>query len=439
MSSEIKHIHRKLSTVVESNFLKIIRIKGIVCDINAERRYVFLKSLDNNQILKCQSQDTLPVLSVNDLVVVVGIMVIDELDAGSIYLKIKHISKQAEYDPTKSIILHDKLIKVISSNACSKQMERIRNQKFPYRPYNIALIVVPSSRNLVEQFKTEFKRKCVGNLYVFNLEHENTDVSLTMALEYFIRYKNIDLVLLLEEKIGIKEACDLSSKNITKFFLSRRGYPYIISITGNSNNFEPVTTILSNEKIPGIVTAIERIHQIQYSYQKKISEAINLAQQRISTILEAKTKKLNDLNIETMKMFQKAPPVNNVDQLKILLKKKFDNELRRLDEIEIDLTHNLISCDPIQKIIHSFNVLKPDVFLKLMNGISDMINKEKQHAPTIHTNDNSSSEKFKEFALKQNLNFQSRPQDIPESIQSHDNLINEMSNRLDQTNNPAQE
>lgn len=428
MTDNINIVHKKLFNVIDANFTKILKLKGVVNDIDDNGKFLTIKTLDTERTLKCRTKDNFTKVDIGDVVDVVGNLQLDSNDLSSIYLDLKYLSKQSTFDPSKALTIHNKLLVYLNEHEkVSKVVKKIHKKSLPKQIYNIALIAFPTGINLVNTFKTEFKNKCVGNLYTFYMDTDKTDVSIVSALEYFRKYRNIDIICLLTDQLNIMETCKLSSKEIAKVFLSRKNCPYILSIVSDlsEKNPEPITALLSNKKIETTLAAVNFISEVQWEYRQKVDRTIDLVKEKFYVHMDKKIKKLQQYEVLIWNLNKTSPPINSTDNLKNLLRTKMTEELDRLNSIETELVNNIILSDPIQKIVNNIDMFDSNIFMKIVDSIIDKMKNDKAQDKSLATT-------VKENALRQNLAFQSGQVDINKSRILQDTLVEEMKDRITQ-------
>lgn len=272
--------------------------------------------------------------------------------------KIKKLVNMEYYIEILKMYYHDekdelnKIIKMTSTIEKLKKIEKIYRAPIPKNIVNIGMIFLlkDNQQNDVTNMKISFQENCKGNLFIYYLSDTDNIIN---ALEYFTKYRNIDIICIYANKLSTKNIIKISSKQIAKYMINRKASPYIMSICRNTNNeiIEPITTILSNKVVDTIYEFTIFVHDIQISYKQYINTGLKECEKQSNTIL----------NMEFNKIVTMSKKIEN----KIKIKHKI-SEI----EIKFEKIKTMIVCN-IGNIIEEMNKFKNMIIEDLLKEIKN--------------------------------------------------------------------
>lgn len=366
MTTDLTRIHRRLEKTIQLNFKKTILIEAKVESINiVEKSFVIY---ENDKTLECKTDQNLESLCKDDQISIKGLLKRDLKYNGKIYLDVEcfHKLEEAKYI---NLEMYDKLYHTLCKDKCQKIVQKLKTQKAPYVVMNIGLITVPDNERNIKEFEHLFEEKCKGQLFIFRLKQDEVESSLRVALEYFKKYRNIDIICLLTNKLTLGNISDLSSKDNVKYLLNRKNFPYILSIVSErcDDNLtkEPLTALLSTDTAYGIENGIEAISNIQKTFKDVIEQNINLANNFLRKIIDDYKKRLLDLKlfiegIASPTFMGRINPEIVIGKLKSILINRLQNERIKLAEYQITLMKQIID-DPNVRNVKESEILNENM------------------------------------------------------------------------------
>lgn len=364
MSKDLSKIHSRLLKTIQVNFTKPCKIEAIIDSVDPEKNCFFIQTEDGDKKLECFYKDDVTDLIKGDIVKIKGWVRLHPNLTGKIFLAVDYFYKLSYEDKFgPALDMHDRLTRTLVNEKCKSIIRKITSLPVPKFIYNIGLIVLPDDEKNIENFKTAFKEKCVGNIYIYRLLYKNIDSSLQTVFEYFKKYNNIDLICLLTNKLRLSDVCGLSSKDNVKYLLNRKSVPYTVSIIYRhvpEENFfvenspsqkyaQPLSVMLSNNVFKGIDDCINFIRDSQLSTNKEIKDNIQLGKNMLEKIMEKQHQDLFEVRLCLTQMSD--PKVIEItgktdsplEKLKFLLLRKLDKEKINLGYINAYIMRNIIS------------------------------------------------------------------------------------------------
>ena len=379
MSMDLQKIYNRINKTIQANFPNSIEILAIVNYVDLINNYFTISLNDNTKTLKCRTILDFSQLKKDDNINLKASLKVDSINMGKLYLNVEYFFILSEKEIfSESIDLYGKLLMTLQGDKCTSIINKIKLMSPPQYIKNIALLVFPNDEENIINFKISFQEKCGGKLIIFRLDYQNDDI-LRYAFEYFKKYHDIDLICLLTNRMKLIDVCTLSSKNNIRYLLNRKNTPYLISITNNllCNNdeisMEPLSVMLSNEKIVGINNFTDYIHNNQTNFKKKISDAVNLGKKLCEIKLQYYKNEFFKLQLLTTELYDSKyfENINKLTKLKNMILNKLLNEKISLMNKFIIIMKNIID----------------DVSLKKLHEYPSISNNMKQENINIQSQD----------------------------------------------------
>lgn len=244
-------------------------------------------------------------------------------------------------------ILYQKLQTTMNLDKYQKILKKVKVEvDGPSTACNIGLIVCPGDDHNIQNFKISFGERCMGKLYVYHLSYR---MLLSHAMEYFRKYHDIDMVCLLTNNLTPDQIYDLSSKHNVKYLLTRKQYPFLVSILG-SNPIHPLTSILSNKTIVGINPCIDFISGMQLAFKNDITRHSKTSQIIALNIIEKYRRQVVGLRTLITELNDGRAMVSPFDKIKEILIKKLAKERNFLYKIQIMIMKKIMDDPRMQHI-----------------------------------------------------------------------------------------
>lgn len=371
MSKILKKVHSALKKTLQDNFADPIKLIGDIQSININEKYIIIKTKnisEYNKIIECHTTESISNLKIGDLIFMEGWFKTDNENIVKIYLQIKYFYLLSEKEIYQQFLKnYNRLNKALTEEynfQCA--IKRLGPKQFPKMINNIALIVMPENEKHIEDFKISFQEKCIGKLYVYRLKDK--EGSIEEALKFFKKYHYIDLICLLTDQISIKDVKLLSSKECIKYMLNRKEHPYIISIAnqethetfGTRTSLYPLSALLSNKVLNSINKCTDLIHKIQFSFKKQIETKLEFGKQKLLEKIDKEKIKMTNLESELSNVLGMSLNMTEYDnnnngndnnkfgQIKNLLIRKLDDEMKNLLMMKNSIMENIIEDDRLQ-------------------------------------------------------------------------------------------
>ncbi|MEM0354087.1 MAG: hypothetical protein QXW79_00760 [Thermoplasmata archaeon] len=367
------YLHRKLQRVLDLNFPDQILIESKVISTDNDNGIMIIGV--NGYTIECRANCDITLLKENDHIYLEGRLWLNENGKIIINMIRFHTMNQMNtYD--ERMKFYNKLKKIIEGNSIQSIINRIRTRNEPKSIYNVGIIVIPNNDEYFESLLKMIQQKyfeqdnimsnlsvenycsqeksneLVGQIFVFHLRAGFLDYDLRVALKYFEKFHNIDLVCILSIKVSNIEVFDLSCKENLNFLLNKK-YPYLVSISNAI--LEPLTASLSSKKFGTIKEFVDFLRFTQENYRKKIfrslSRALELFDQRIAKY----NRKLHELEQWIMELgksadFERECISNLLNKLKNLVLQKLNEKKLYLDNVELSLTKKLVNDTKLMRI-----------------------------------------------------------------------------------------
>lgn len=369
MSKDLAYVYNRLQKTLDANFSKPLEIVALVSAY--DQRSFSVKTLDNDKILECFYKDDIIDIKVGDMIKLNGWLKMDPNVIGEIFLSVDYyyiITNEDKYGPALDV--HNKLVHSLSKDKFKKKVNLYTRAKAPKNIYNIALIVMPNNEQNIENFKALFADKCTGKIFVYHLKYAKMETSIGVAMEYFKKYHEIDLICLLTNQITLADLCGLSSVKNISYMINRIGVPYTISVISQTidndlvttQRIQPLTAMLSNKTFDGLTSCINFIHGIQTLTKTKLTNGIQLCKNKLQIILEQQKQKLFDLQIYVADMIDDRQNKNlnnntntndalaNFEKVKFMLFRRLDRLKIKLGHINTDMMRSILSTPQIKQI-----------------------------------------------------------------------------------------
>jgi hypothetical protein len=216
----------------------------------------------------------------------------------------------------------------------------------------------------------EFKTKCKGNLFVYNMKKNNLSKELSLSLEYMKKYHEIDLVCIVMDHLNLADILEMSSFENIRYMFGRKDFPYIISVTDMNKN-DRIIDILANKHFRTVSECTDHIKFNQNAVIEKIMRTIETEKTSAIGIIQDYTDKITDLEQKyTCQLLaygvnlQASSNKSTFDKLKSLLLEKINEKINELAEIKKTVTKDLLR-DPqmneyFDSVLHGGSVEKQD-------------------------------------------------------------------------------
>ncbi|AQN68356.1 hypothetical protein [Saudi moumouvirus] len=403
MSQNLSDICHKFDKFLSVFFSGPIEIIGTINEIDLDSQTFSLGEIENDILKKiiCRYHNLNTEINIGQKVIAYGNIVVGENCISNIYFNVENIFTNDNFNFERKLNKHKKYYNALTTKKKFKTKidKNIYSSEFPKIIKNIGIIAFKNHKN---DFIKLVKDNCVGNVYVYYINDNSTELMLISGLEYFKKYHNIDVIYLLNDNISIKDVCNLSTTLVTKFLLNRKEYPYIVSILPSDytlSNVKPLSAILSNACYYDNESALALLKDVQLSYSNKINTAYEKSIQILKYILENKKKKLEKLKMFAIKTYGPQLYIKSNIEEKVLLLKSLlighlKNKLVKLLDLQLKITRKIIDDKNFQQVY--------DVLIK--NEISALAKK----------------------TLIQNPYFQTNPQKINDEVKKQNNIIDEL-------------
>lgn len=354
MSKDLSILLRKITEYHKDNFRKSVNIKGEISNVESANKFQIC-SYDNNVFFDCISKDDYDI-SKGDQVEISGFLTIDSSN-GIKYL----INADTIYTVTtgsnlrKAIKLYDKIRANLNTEKPMRVVNKIKSKTIPKMIYNVGIIVPPENEDNLNNFKILFGEKCVGRLYVFNTCTHLVNFA-QKALDHFNTYYDIDIIILLTNKVSSLQSLQLSTSANIKYMINTSIKPYIISVISADNNisYVPLTQIVSNMSIVGISDTIDFISKIQSNFLLRLNNNIVKCKSSLNTIFDELKQKSLCLNLDIISINSDIDGqmlTHKLATLKSCLVNRIYLEKIKLLEYNTFITSNLLSDQRINYVI----------------------------------------------------------------------------------------
>ncbi|AYV85395.1 MAG: hypothetical protein Satyrvirus14_11 [Satyrvirus sp.] len=354
----VTYIMDRLSKVVDINFKKPISLCGSVVKIVDNNIFAVE---DKGTVLECRVQNQTCDVNIGDEVQLEGYLKVGPggaVPTNKLYFDVIECHKtDEETNNKKELLVYKKLNSALVNEKCKKIIDKLVSRKSPIMVSNIGLIAMPDDNISVENFKTTFQEKCIGNLFIYYLKKEDIKFSLKTGIEYFKKYHDINLICLLTSNLTIRNTYDMSCQENVIYLLNRKNYPYIVSvINGTQNNLVPLTAILSNKTVNGINGCTDFIQKIQLSFKTNIHENIYKGNKLLEQITEKYRRKLFSYQIFHNEFFDQKflTKINHhkspFEKLKELVINRLAKEKLILCNINVMVMKKIIDDDRMKQI-----------------------------------------------------------------------------------------
>lgn len=300
---DLSAFRKKISQMTKQE--NILQCIVMVFSIDLDNNSFIISDLEGETYIECIYNNNLEILKSGDTIQIEGFLRMHPRNIGKLYVEVSHYHLiDDKYIYNKNISSNKKLVATLTGEEYQKKVKQIRSAKIPELITNIALITLPNNNINIQNFKIVFQERCVGKLFIYQLQYDKSSTSLITALEYFNKYHDIHLICLLTNKLTTQDICELSSVDNVKYLLNRKQEPYLLSII-SSDNTESITSTLSNQRIQGINNCVDYIHQIQVSYKNNLNNSLNKAKCLLNNIVNKYYYKLLDFRLAMVRLYDK--------------------------------------------------------------------------------------------------------------------------------------
>ncbi|XWV26214.1 hypothetical protein QJ857_gp0862 [Tupanvirus soda lake] len=437
MSKNLDRVYTKLQKAFGVNFSDPIEVEGIAEYINTNDQSFVLRSIDGNSIMECYTQEDLSKLKDKDKVTVKGWLKFKkgQNNPSKIYIHAKYLYTESEKQKyTNAYEKYNKFKIQLESQKCQNAIKKIKLQQIPQTIHNVGLIVLPENDGNLENFKVVFQERCYGKLFIYRLNSDTIDSALPVAIEYFKKYHNIDMICLLTNQLTFKNVCDLSSlKNIT-YMINRKQCPYIVTVestTKEKTMMEPLIFPLTNTKVNGIIECIDFIHNIQAHLRKDLETGIQKGTDILNKLVEKEKIKLFKYRVHLASLVDPKFHKNTngyvdspIERLRDMVLQKLNREKIKLSKINITIMRNIIDDSRVQGYFEKLVAWEKSNF----NDVKKQVSAQPLTSPIRKTANDKEDMSFsiKKNALQQNQYYQMHPENIPQATKTLDTMVFEM-------------
>lgn len=423
MLKDLNKVYIRLEKALNVNFSKPVKLNGIVYLVNISKKYFVMYSIDGNNFIECYTNEDISKFKEKDNVMLEGwIRFKRSPTVNKVCIIAKYVYKVSEKNKyEKNIKIYRKIESELNKDKCKNVIKKITSLNPPKMVLNVGLLVLPDNEDNIDNFKIMFQERCFGKLFIYRFKNDTISSSLQIALEYFKKYHNIDMICFLTNKLNLKYICNLSSKTNVKYMINRKNCPYVLSITSpnkDKTNMDPLTVMLSNSKVDGITACVDFIHNIQITFKKRLEFHIQKGFLILNGILNKYKNKIFEYKMYFVDLvepkFLQTSTNSQIEKIKILLVKKLNCEKAILKDIKINLMQNIIDDSRVQEFFDKHICSERKHF----NNINQLI-------PT-NSITNDSTTNFKKIVLQQYEYFQEHPEYISQAINKFDELVSEM-------------
>lgn len=355
-SNNLERIHKKFLDSVQINFKKPVKLCVPIRMVDNETKTFLVETDTHDKTVLCRTNYDISQLKSGDIVHLHGYLKINEMNM--MFIEVFNLYP----DTGKSINderigIYDKLHSALKNEKRSKQIQKFSRKNIEYVS-NIGLIYFEESENDIGMLKTKFQEQCTGNLYLCRIKNNFSERNVNRALEYFRKYREIDLVCILTTGISLEHVLDLSSKDNVKYLLNRKEYPFLISINSvmheqNNDVMVPHCCLLSNKVFTNQEQLCDFVKKIQMDFKQKVIENINMANTLLEQYIEAQRKKLFELELciaETADIRFIEKSNNPFEKVKELVAQKLGKEKMFVMNVENMLMKRLIEHPPLKQL-----------------------------------------------------------------------------------------
>uniref|UniRef100_A0A6C0CBJ9 Uncharacterized protein n=1 Tax=viral metagenome TaxID=1070528 RepID=A0A6C0CBJ9_9ZZZZ len=342
------NIAKKIDTLLAADFSESINVEGIVVNIDAKNN-VFAIRDENKTVFLCRAKTDVSHLAINDNLILICFVKFG--NGYGIHLLVEYFytvteaekmqSKKKAYEMYKKNILSDK-------DKYKTKLAKINNMRYPKYVKNIGLIVLDSHKQMMNKFMTEFKSKCRGNLFVYNMKKSNLSKDLSLAMEYMKKYHNIDVVCVVMDHMNLSEVLEMSSFENIRYVFGRKDYPYLISVS-DANKNDRIIDILANKHFKTTNECIDHIRINQNTSIEKIMHSFETEKENATGIIQGYYDKIADFEQKyNQQLFslginlQTSTNKLAFNKLKSLLLEKINEKVSELTDIKKMITMNLL-------------------------------------------------------------------------------------------------
>lgn len=352
---DLSLLYKKINKIHDLSFTKEISVTGKAVSINTDQSYFFITSANGKYKIKCYYQSFIE-FNINDSVCVNGMLLMNSTPDSEYYIKASLVTCDKNKSAVKELTrMYNKISDSLKLEKHVKLIKTIRKKKFPDIIRNVALVVPPNCFDSLTNFKVIYQEKCRGNLFVFNLNDNDLPSFASTHLEFFKKYHDIDLIVLLTNSITTAQSIQLSSLSNVKYMINRKQFPYIISIsTKNKIVFNPLTDNLSNEETAEIYGTINKIGNVQSAYRNKLKQCMKLCSEQLNLRLSEYKNKLLKLKLDVAEINSDVSVLmhnKKVENLKILLLGKLNQLHTQMMHSYLTITNNIINDTRVTQII----------------------------------------------------------------------------------------
>lgn len=351
--SKIDQVHERLSKTIGANFAKPIVLEAVIKNIDVANKTFSIDSPDSQHTISCSTSQSLTTVKENDVIILKSKLELDH--SGKMILNVSYFYELEEAKSfQKNLEIYRNLEKNLQKEKVQKLIKQLYQRKAPIYPQKIGLIVFPDSN--VEKFQTQFKNKCVGELFIYHLENK-IERNIRVALQYFKKYHSIDVICILTDGLTTNTVFELSSRENILYLIKRKQFPYLVSVLDTQEEIIPFSVMLSNYAFT-TNDFIEFIHNTQNSMKKQIEDNIIKNIQRMQVNLTKRRNILLDMEIAFAgKRTIGFPPMNDnvqkVEKLRNLLFRQLSQRRTTIGNVEALLMKQII-----EETVPSVNVAK---------------------------------------------------------------------------------
>lgn len=214
------------------------------------------------------------------------------------------------------------------------KLNHIRSIRFPPMIYRIGLIVIEPYMTILDTFKSNFKSKCLGDLFIYKLD-TNIEFEFINAINYFNKYHEIDLICILTESVQMKYLFKLSSTYVISHM---KPIPYTIYLGGDDYLISKIVDM----KTDSVFKVINLIQQTQLMYKMNIQNSISDGIIQLENMISSYKIIIDNLNLTILDLNPlKLKLETPIAKFKMIAKTILTNELNKLSDIEFEMSKSI--------------------------------------------------------------------------------------------------
>uniref|UniRef100_A0A6C0LVJ0 Uncharacterized protein n=1 Tax=viral metagenome TaxID=1070528 RepID=A0A6C0LVJ0_9ZZZZ len=343
IATDLENIFAKYRKVIKENFRESFAIEAIVGNVNSDRNNFTINYQGNNNFINCWTSLKISELKSGEKIKLYGNLMTYP-DENHVYIKIDYYTtinndfdnKIEDYHKYKQKLHEEKLSQFI--------LNKFHN-KFPPKIINRIGIITFEESIILENFKKICEQKYVGDLFIYKLDKTKVDKDFVIALEYFKKYHDINVICILTDKLTMEQILNLSSAECLKYLLMRdEKFPYLISLNAGCISIDYLAKNLFNKKFDQIDNCLTFITNIQETYKQMLTNTMRNCYEYIGQRIEnhrANILKLDNFISEFYEINKSIE--NNISSIINLFESKFKKIYFDLETNELHLARKIIN------------------------------------------------------------------------------------------------